>query len=228
MANGTYLKFILPGDVLSTDCLKVIYGLCQLSQKMPKLISIRQTQDKSGLHKRYIQSEINSFSLDNKNLFRFLCEDRNWGWKLSELCVDRTYFTDGKYYNSFDQRTDYSKEIISWFDMVLEVGVVMINEPLICNKSKSMDKNNKRNEIAHLREMLEFYCQCSEQYEKFPGFELSKKRYLSRHLMKHYWYGLKSSLMGKGTEYLKRVYRLQKQYRYYDFPAGGMMFWGRG
>ncbi len=211
-ANGRYLKFLLPQDLLAKDCLKILYNIFKDKDYETKLICVKQSKNLNDLETYHMPSDLNIFCLDRSNLFRFLCEDKNWGWNISELCIEYDFFKERSFYNKYFHKRRFSIDILAWFDMVLDAGAVMVDDALVI---RNVSTNSDNSQIYHLNEMMDVFCHHSGAYDTFPGFQLGKKRYLSRQLKKQYWSGIKAALSGRGTKHLEQVYCLQKRYGFY-------------
>ncbi len=217
-ARGEYIKVLCADDMLAENCLKTIEAVLHDHEKRPKVISVKETCSPKCLSERHNLSDLHMFSINSGNLFKFLCERNNWGGGLAELCVERDFFRMRNYFGQNEKASDFSRDIIVWFEMALETEVLMINQPLVYQRKHSGQARYKLPRINQLREMFEFFYGRERELERFSGYSEGRKRYLDRYLMSHYWYGLKYLLRGGGMAYLNKVSWLRRQYNHSDIP----------
>ena len=219
-ARGRYIKILCADDMLTKDCLQIIHDVVSEMEIPANLIATKETGDASCLKKKVNRLDLDIFTIDQTNLFRFLCQKDNWGGGLAELCVEREYFKSRNYFGPANKHKDFSKDIITWFEMVIDTGALMIHEALVYQRPHEGQARYKLARITQLREMMEFFCERETEFKNYKDFSIGRRRYLHRYLVSHYWYGIKSLLSGHGTAYLQQVSELRKKFNYYDLPIG--------
>ena len=127
-------------------------------------------------------------------------------------------FKQRNFFGNCDKDQDFSRDIIVWFEMVLKTQVLMINEPLVYQRTHRGQARYKLSRINQLREMFEFFYGQEKELQNLVAFEEGRKRYLDRYLISHYWYGIKRLLRGGGMKYLNQVSWLKRQYNHSDIP----------
>ncbi len=215
-ARGEYIKILCADDMLAENCLKTIEAVLNDHEKRPKVISIKETNSPKILYDQHKLSNLHMFSIDNSKLFKFLCERDNWGAGLAELCVERDFFRMREYFGKADKSSDFSRDIIVWFEMALQTEILMINQPLVYQRKHSGQARYKLPRINQLREMFEFFYGRERELKDLAGFAEGRKRYMDRYLMSHYWYGVKYFLTGGGMTYLNKVNKIRRQYKHSD------------
>jgi len=217
-ATGRYIKILCADDVLSKWCLETIHRLLAQSDFHHKLVAVKETPYRWNIETFPLICAEENFELNSKNLFRFLMKKDSWGGGLAELCVEKNFFSSCDYFGSADKENDFSKDIITWLNMILKVDTLMIGLPLVFQRPHAGQARYKLGRITQLKEMLEFFYEGETRMCGHPDFYLSRRRVLDSYVLSHYWYGVKSFFAGQGTAYLRQVKELTRAYGYVGFP----------
>lgn len=222
-SRGKYIKVLCADDVLSEWCLETIYESLRREGFSHKLVSVRETSDRSQIARPPAAHPAEIFTINRDTLFPYLAQPDNWGAGLAELCVEREFFEAFGFFGEFDKDKDFSKDIITWLGMVLETEAMLISHPLVFQRPHAAQARYKLSRITQLREMLTFFYGRGPELTTCPGYERGRERYLERYVLSHYWYGIKAMLTGHGASYLLEVRSLLKEFGYRGFPWAVVM-----
>ena len=218
-AKGRYVKILCADDILSTWCLATIFEALKQTNFRYKLVSVRETPDRIAIERPPLLDALEIFSLDRNTLFHYLSVKDHWGGGLAELCIENEYFRSRGFFGPADKAKDFSKDILTWCEMILTVDALMINHPLVFQRPHAGQARYKLARITQLREILAFFYGRANEFEDVPDFAKGRSAYLDRYVLSHYWYGMKSMLAGQGWDYLRETRRLLRQFGHSGFPA---------
>lgn len=219
-ARGKYIKFLCADDELSPVCLKTIYeNLVSNSSNCHKIVSVKSTEDLDLLDLSSELSDLTSKEVNRENLFEFLAQLDNWGAGLPEFCIENDFFRTKNFWGTTNKGAAFSKDIFTWFFLVLETPVLLIDRRLVYVRPHPQQNRYIINYINQLHEVFSFFERCQKLgYNTLPHFHVGRRSYLNDYLVRHYWYGLKSLFKTRKFEYLQKIFALQKKYKYLVFP----------
>lgn len=217
-ARGKYIKILCADDVLSGWCLESIYKVIVTKNFDSKLISVRETPDRDEIAVNPSLRQVNIFSVDRTSLFSYLTRENCWGAGLAEICVEKSFFKSIGYFGVFDKNKDFSKDILTWFDMVLRTPATLIDHPLVFQRPHRGQARYKLSRITQLREMFAYFYERESEFSALPSFNVGREKYLERYVLSHYWYGIKALISGRGGSYLAEVGAVLRHYGYSGFP----------
>ncbi|ASF45698.1 glycosyltransferase family 2 protein [Methylovulum psychrotolerans] len=217
-SKGRYIKVLCADDMLSEWCLESIIGILRKENFQYKVVSVKESPDPMQIVHKPLLDLLKTHIVNRNTLFSYLAEPDNWGAGLAELCVERDFFESLGFFGETDKSSDFSKDILTWLEMVLKTDALMIADSLVFQRSHPNQARYKLARITQLREMLDFFYGRESDLYLCPDFIMGRQFYLDRYVLSHYVYGVKATFQGHGAAYFREVRNLLEQAGYRGFP----------